>query len=215
MLLTCSAAVQPRARIAVEDRGGRPIPWPMVELRARALPDLLEKGYDAIVLTSPSAVRIFFAGCRADRRRLPMFFTCGAGTDAELRRFGVASDVMPKEDFSAAGLIAEMRGMRLAGMRVLRLRSSKAGTEVADALHGAGAQVDDLTLYDNVLLRPAGKLPAFEDVHFASASAVEAFLAAYGTAALRGKGILVMGAPTRAALPPHLRRRAQIFETWH
>ena len=215
VLLTCSAAVQPHARLAVEDRGGRPVAWPMIALKVRRIPDVERGRYDAIVLTSPSAARIFLSECRVDRRRLPMFFTCGAGTDAELRRFGVASDVMPKEDFSAAGLISEIHGMKLAGMRILRLRSAKAGKDVADALRNAGAQVDDMVLYDNVPLRPVGSLPQFDDVHFASASAVEAFLAAYGAKALNGKGILVMGAPTRAALPPRLRSHARTFATWH
>ena len=111
VLVTASEAVQPRIRLMVEDLGGRPVSWPMIELRARPLPDICKGGYDAIVLTSPSAVRIFFENCVMDRRRLPMFFTCGAGTDAELRRWGVASDVMPEKDFSAAGLIASIRKM--------------------------------------------------------------------------------------------------------
>ncbi|MBR1588932.1 MAG: uroporphyrinogen-III synthase, partial [Kiritimatiellae bacterium] len=144
-------------------------------------------------------------------RKLPGFFTCGAGTDAELRKYGVASDVAPAKDFSAAGLVAEIRGMDLRGRRVLRLRSAKAGPAVARALRRAGAKVDDAVLYDNEFCAPSDKPPPFDDVFFASASAVESFLAQYGAAKLRGKGIYVMGAPTRAALPPALRDRARLF----
>ena len=215
MLVTASEAVQPRVRLAVEDLGGRPISWPMIELCARKLPDIEKGGFDAIVLTSPSAARIFFSNCIVDRRRLPMFFTCGAGTDAELRRWGVSSDVMPEKDFSAAGLVAAIRKMDLSGAKILRLRSAKAGTAVADALRAAGATVVDHVLYDNKPVKHAKHLPPFDDIHFASASAVEAFLDSYGVATLRGKGIYVMGEPTRAALPPRLRSKAQIFETWH
>ena len=214
VLLTCSAAVQSQARLAIEDRGGRPIRWPMIELRARSLPDIKAGGYGAIVLTSPSAVRIFFRSCAIDRRRLPLFFTCGAGTDAELRRQGVASDLMPASDFSANGLIKAIKGFKvekglkddrdLKGFKVLRLRSAKAGSAVADALRAVGAQVDDFILYDNVAVAHADPLPPFDAVHFASASAVEAFVAAYGVLSLRGKDIFVMGEPTRAALPPRL-----------
>ena len=209
MLVTASETVQPRIRLAVEDLGGRPVPWPMIELCARPLPDIWKGGFDAIVLTSPSAARIFFEGCTVDRRRLPMFFTCGAGTDAVLRRFGVSSDVMPEGDFSAAGLVAAIRRMDLSGMKMLRLRSAKAGQAVAAALREAGAEVEDFVLYDNEPIRHADGLPPFDDVHFASASAVEAFLAAYGAAALRRKGIYVMGEPTRSALPPCMRSRAR------
>jgi len=102
VLVTCSDAVQARAMTAVEDLGGRPIRWPLIELCATRAFGEEVSGYDAIVLTSPSAVRIFFANCTCDLRRLGAFYTCGAGTDAELRRHGIASDVVPASDFSAA-----------------------------------------------------------------------------------------------------------------
>ena len=168
--------------------------------------------YDTIVLTSPSAVRIFFANCTCDVRRLGAFYTCGAGTDAELRRHGISSDVMPAKDFSAAGLVAEIKKLDLRGKRVLRLRSAKAGADVACALRRAGAKVDDVVLYENRACAPDGALPPFDDVFFASASAVESFLARYGAKALRGKGVLVMGGPTRRALPKSFSAKARIFD---
>ncbi len=82
---------------------------------------------------------------------------------------------------------------------------------MARALKHAGAKVDDMVLYDNEFCAPADKLPPFDDVFFASASAVESFLAQYGASKLRGKGLYVMGAPTRAALPSTMRPRAQVF----
>ena len=212
VLVTCSDAVQERAATAVEDLGGRPVRWPLIALHAtRSFGDEVAD-YDAIVLTSPSAVRIFFANCTCDLRRLGAFYTCGAGTDAELRRHGIASDVMPAADFSAAGFVAEIKKLDLHGTRVLRLRSAKAGTDVARALRRAGAKVDDVVLYANEACAPEGALPPFDDVFFASASAVESFLARYGAAALRGKGVLVMGGPTRAALPKSFSAKARIFD---
>ena len=189
VLVTCSDAVQERATMAVEDLGGRPICWPLIKLRATCAFGNEVADYDAIVLTSPSAVRIFFANCTCDLRRLGAFYTCGAGTDAELRRHGIASDVLPPEDFSAAGLVAEIKKLDLHGKRVLRLRSAKAGTDVARALRRAGAKVDDVVLYANEACAPDVALPPFDDVFFASASAVESFLAQYGVAKLRGKDI--------------------------
>ena len=118
---------------------------------------------------------------------------------------------MPASDFSANGLIAEIRKMDLRGKRVLRLRSAKAGPAVAQALRKVGAKVDDVVLYDNEFCSPADHLPPFDDVFFASASAVESFLSQYGAAKLRGKGILVMGQPTRAALPKALAAKARVF----
>lgn len=209
MLLTCSDAVMRKAVTAVEDRGGRPVPCPLIRLvptdALRSALDGLSR-YWAIVLTSPSAVRIFFDTCRVDRRRLPLFFTCGAGTDGELRRYGVSSDVMPARDFSAVGLIGEIGKLDLAGRRVLRLRSALATSAVADALREAGAEVDDVVLYDNVPAAPPS-LPPFDDVFFASASAVRSFVSSFGADALDGKGVYVMGGPTRAALPAGVRSK--------
>lgn len=216
ILLTCSEAVMEKARIKVEDGGGRAIAHSLVKLVASKKLKGLLKGrwhdrFDGIVLTSPSAVRIFFEECECDRRDLPeMFFTCGSGTDAELGKYGIKSDVVPKTDFSSDGLVAEIDKLALEGSRFLRLRSAKAGKAVANALRKAGAEVEDVVLYDNVReVRP--DLPAFDDVFFASASGVESFVGQYGVKALRGKGIYVMGKPTLSALPESLAKRARFF----
>ena len=212
VLVTCSEAVQERACVAVEDLGGRPVRWPLIELRPVRKFGAEVAEYDAIVLTSPSAARIFFANCTCDLRRLGSFYTCGAGTDEVLRRHGVASDVMPPSDFSAAGLIAEIAKLDLSGKRVLRLRSAKAGGAVARALRKAGARVDDVVLYENLVRAPEEAMPPFDDVFFASASAVEAFIGNYGVRALRGKGVFVMGGPTRSALPKSLATKSLVFD---
>lgn len=218
VLLTCSEAVMPRAICRFEDMGWRPVPWPMIELRARAgaedrLADVGDR-YDAVVLTSPSAARIFLGKCVRDLRSLPRLWTCGSGTDAELRRHGVASDIVPEADFSAAGLAETLRreGAGLRGKRVLRLRSSAAGGGLSAMMRRQGASVDDVVLYDNVpIRRPGVALPRFDAVFFASASAVESYLAQHGAGTLRGKAVYVIGEPTRRALPARMRRGAVPF----
>ena len=72
--------------------------------------------------------------------------------------------------------------------------------------------MDDVVLYENVSCAPEGALPPFDDVFFASASAMESFVARYGAKSLRGKGVLVMGGPTRAALPKSFSAKARIFD---
>ena len=209
ILATCSDAVWERARVMLEDRGGRPVHWPLIALKGRGRVETA--GYDAVVLTSPAAARIFFEACVDDMRKLPKIFTCGSGTDAVLREHGVSSDLMPPSDFSAAGLVREIAKLDLTGWRVLRLRSAKAGGEVARALRKAGAKVDDVVLYDNVPVLHPGPLPPHDAVFFASASAVEVFLAQNGAKALAGKGIYVIGEPTRSALPPRLQSLARLL----
>ena len=218
VLLACSAAVMPRAVCRFEDRGWRTIEWPMISLSPRPglcqrLGDLKGR-FDAVVFTSPSAVRLFFEIWDGDCRQLPQLWTCGAGTDAELRRHGVASDIMPEGDFSAKGLVQRLKqeGARIDGLRALRLRSAKAGRTVSAALRRMGVSVEDVVLYDNRPVRREGMpLPSCDAVFFASASAVEAFMGEYGTASLSRKEIHVIGEPTRNALPPRLRSRTTLF----
>ena len=62
--------------------------------------------------------------------------------------------------------------------------------------------VEDLVLYRNEFVTP-GPLPRFDAVFFASASAVEAFVAAWGREALSEKLVGVIGAPTATALARH------------
>ena len=218
VLVTCSDAVMPRAVCMLEDKGLSPIEWPMISLSlhkdsVRRI-EGLERRYDAIVLTSPVAVRMFFSAWKGDRRRLPEFWTCGAGTDAELRNYGVYSDVMPESDFSAEGLIARLKreSARIKGIRVLRLRSAKAPKSVAAAMRRMGAVVDDAVLYVNTpVSRDGVPLPEFDAVFFASSSAVRAFVGQYGAKAMYGREIFVIGEPTRNALPSRLRSKARLM----
>ena len=87
----------------------------------------------------------------------------------------------------------------LVGQRVLRLRSEKAGPLLANVLREQGAQVEDVQLYKNEAIRDA-YLPACDAIFFASASAVEAFVAQFGADALSGKSVLTIGKPTSDAL---------------
>jgi uroporphyrinogen-III synthase len=99
-------------------------------------------------------------------------------------------------------LTALLREYDFAGQSVLRLRSAKAGPLLAEVLRTQGAQVDDVQLYTNEpIVYP--QLPAFDAVFFASASAVEAFIAQAGVAALTDKTVVTIGKPTAAALTAH------------
>ena len=218
VLVTCSETIMPRAVCMLEDKGLSPVKWPMISLClcdgvAQRI-EGLERRYDAVVLTSPVAVRMFFAAWKGDRRHLPEVWTCGAGTDAELRKYGLSSDIMPPADFSADGLVARLKqeGARLKGKRVLRLRSAKASRIVAAAMRRMGAKVDDVVLYVNKPVVRDGVLrPKCDAVFFASSSAVEFFVAQYGAKALSCMEIYVIGEPTRNALPPRFRKRAKLM----
>jgi uroporphyrinogen III methyltransferase/synthase len=205
VLVTCSEALLDKAALRIVDFGGVPLLRPLIRLVPCA--DAAEAvarvaSYDWAVLTSPSAVHVFMGQVRAagvDVRRLPKIMACGPGSAAAFQECGVAPEVTPPMDYSAEGLAKELAGMDFRGCRVLRLRSEKAGALLADVLRGKGAVVDDVRLYTNEPVAYAS-LPEFDAVFFASASAVEAFVAQVGTGRLTDKTVVVIGKPTAAAL---------------
>lgn len=205
VLLTCSESLQDRAAQRVLDFGGRPIRRPLIRLvpLSSAREQLGQvKHYDALVLTSPASVRCFLElleDQQVDRRRLPCLMACGPGTARELARAGLFADYAPDRDFGAEGLIQELKKRGISGTKILRLRSDKAGSDLAEALRGLGAEVVDCILYANEPIAH-GLLPEYDAIFFASASAVERFVEVWGIGALAGKRVVVIGQPTAEAL---------------
>ena len=205
ILLTASRSLQDKAAGFVSDYGGVPVSRPLIRLVTSR--DGLEKvrkiaRYDWVVLTSPSSVRCFgelLEQAGADIRTVPKLVSCGEGTSRELRKMGLRADLEPPGDFGAESLLAAVRPRIVAGHRVLRLRSDKAGPDLAEALRGIGAEVDDCILYRNEPIRHDER-PEFDAAFFASASAVEAFDALWGATALAGRFIVAIGKPTLTAL---------------
>ncbi len=207
ILLTCSDDLMPKAVQAVQDHGGRPVVLPLIRLEvlpeAAASLHQIDK-FDWIALTSPAAVRCFQSLLRQERidlRRVPRIMATGRGSARALEEIGLACDLYPESDPSADGLLAVAAPI-MRGKRVLRLRSEKAGTALADGLRGLQAEVTDVVLYANRFVHYAD-CPPFDAVFFASASAVEVFVSQWGTEALAGKTILTMGRPTAHALAAH------------
>ena len=205
VLLTCSHALIEKASGYVTDFGGVPVCRPLIELIATSeAREHLERieDYDWVVLTSPSAVRCFgelLREARVDLRRVPKLVTCGGGTSAELERFGFKADIEPDAHFSAQGMMMAVSELATPETRVLRLRSDKAGSALADAMREQGAVVEDVILYSN---EPVAyeSAPPFDSVFFASASAVEVFVDLWGSELLEDKTVVAIGIPTVAAL---------------
>lgn len=206
VLLTCSDTLMEKASRGVMDMGGKPLPCSLFRLIPEPTTKDIVAGlseFDWLILTSPASVRCLMDVMRDEDvcvRELPAIAVTGAGTAAELKRFGIIADLVPDSDFSADGLVAAMKEVEPErGHRVLRLRSEKAGESLAQALQDAGYTVTDRILYRNVPITVNG-IPSFDAVMFASASAVEQFGIQVGVAALNGKPVVAIGQPTALAL---------------
>ena len=205
VLLTASDSLQEKAAALVNDFGGIPVCRPLIKLVATddALGHVRQIGlFDWVVLTSPSAVRCFgelLQKAGTDLRSVPKLVSCGGGTSQEMLKLGLKADIEPTAEFSAEGLLAAVKPLVKPGLRVLRLRSDKAGADLAVALRGMGAEVTDCLLYRNEPI-PHEFQPVFDDVYFASASAVEVFDQQWGMKSLEGRFVVAIGKPTLAAL---------------
>jgi len=199
VLVTCSEALLEKAALRITDFGGLPLLRPLIKLTPCPL-QIDPARFDWLVLTSPSAVQLFMEQAKkGDLRKLPKIMTCGPGSATALKAYGITPDLMPPMDYSAEGLAALLQAHDFKGQRVLRLRSEKAGSLLADVLREKGAAVEDALLYTNAWIRYE-KLPAFNSVFFASASAVESFCGQWGADALKDKIIVAIGKPTETAL---------------
>ncbi|MFU8780060.1 MAG: SAM-dependent methyltransferase [Kiritimatiellia bacterium] len=187
--VTCSADVQDKACAIVRDFGGIPVSLPIITLVPEKV-DFAWDDYDWLILTSPAAVRCLLAG-EHDVRRLPRILCCGPGTAAVLQAVQLSPDAQPEGSFSTEGVLAMAKAVIEKGARILRVRSDRAGPELAARLSEAGFVVDDVVISRNVSLPVA--MPAFDGILFASASAVDAFVAQFGVNALQGKLLGVMG----------------------
>lgn len=205
ILLTASDALQDKAAALVSDFGGIPVCRPLIRLEPTA--EALEcirriNTYDWVVLTSPSAVRCFgelLKTAWTDLRKVPRIVTCGGGTSRELWKLGLQADIAPGSEFSADSLLKAVEPLMKDKPRILRLRSDKAGPELAHSLRAMGGSVDDCLLYRNLPIQQGAK-PAFDVACFASASAVEVFDQQWGVASLKGVFVAAIGKPTLAVL---------------
>ncbi|HSR88077.1 MAG TPA: uroporphyrinogen-III synthase, partial [Pontiella sp.] len=132
-------------------------------------------------------------------RTIPKIMVCGRGTAAEFEEYGILVDAQPETAFSAESLIALAGEITKPGERILRVRSDKAGPDLALALREKGVEVEDTVIYDNVRV-DYEELPECDVVFFASASAVESLIGQWGVEALSAKITLVIGKPTAEAL---------------
>jgi uroporphyrinogen-III synthase len=159
-------------------------------------------GFAWLVVTSPSAVHLLMRllmDQAIDVRRLPKVLVAGPGTADAFRIYGIVPEIVPEARFGAEGVIAAAARTIPAGATVLRVRSRAAGTELSEALIRAGLDVTDCVLYDAIPTRP-DSVPAFDAVVFASASAVEAYVAQRPPHTLEEKTVVAIGPPTQAAL---------------
>ena len=196
ILLTCSEILQTKATRLINNMGGTPLPFPLIQIKNSLTEKIDLTDYSWLVLTSPSAVRSFFE--QFQKNPLPKLLICGSGTAEELARHGIVADAMPSSEFNTDAIAQRAKTLFTSNDRVLRLRSQKAGTKLTDLLRETGATVHDHILYQTLPTQTPDQLPDFDTLFFASSSAVELFFNRYPIP--KNKTVLAIGKPTAEAL---------------
>jgi len=117
-----------------------------------AIRRLADGRYDIVALTSVNGVDHLWAAmrrCGLDARALAgaCVAAIGSQTAAALNERGVAADVVPRE-FTSAALAHALAERGVGGKRALLARASQASSTLSERLRLAGADVDELALYD-------------------------------------------------------------------
>jgi uroporphyrinogen III methyltransferase / synthase len=199
----------------LRERGAEPLEVPTIEVRPpdsyaeldRAVAELTDGAYDWIALTSANGVAALRARAEAagrDARLLGRVRVAAVGpaTEAALRAWGIAADLVPATATTAALGQAFPSGPG----RVLLARADLANPELAAAIAAKGGRPDEVTAYRTVPLDdldPAARkrLDAGEVdwVAFTAASTVTGFVRAYGGPPPAGVRVAAIGPVTAAA----------------
>ncbi len=172
---------------------GQIVPWPMIDIKPVSLNEAQQKkileffeSADIIVCTSWYAGEYFVKTLRLIQPNVhfndKIFAVIGRRTQKVLEGYNINAAVVSQEE-TAQGLFEAMtRQLDLKGKRILFPRSSLPNPYLKEALLALGAQVTEITIYENT--KPAKRdLPSinFEGIIFTSPSTVRNFLADYGT----------------------------------
>ncbi|MFL5795007.1 MAG: uroporphyrinogen-III synthase [Actinomycetota bacterium] len=217
--LTGLTVLVPRARDQASDfsallrsRGAEPLEVPTIEIRPvattgeldRAVEDLAAGQFDWVVLTSINGVAALRARVEASGRGpaalgAARVAAVGPATEAALRAWGVAPDLVPEVATTAALGHAFQAGPG----RVLLARADLANPELAVILRAKGWEATEVVAYHTV---PVGRLdPAarrrldggeVDWVAFTASSTVEGFLRGYGGPPPPGVRVAAIGPVT-------------------
>jgi uroporphyrinogen-III synthase len=189
-------------------QGAEVVELPVIELVAEEFPATDAGEFDWIVFTSANAVRFFCERETMSAEGKARVVAIGPATAESLRERGVRVDVVADEN-TGEGVAAALRDEELRGKKVLFPRAAAARDVIPDALTRAGATVEIVTVYRNVVPEglaeaAAAAFAAKPDwVTFTSSSTVKNLLAVVDRDRLEGVRCASIGPVTSEVLRKH------------
>ena len=164
VLLTRPKALSSGMAALLREKGAEVLENPAIEtvpVQSDALEQAIERlvsgGYDWLVFTSPSGVRIFFDAFLAKRDIRALggvkLAAIGQGSRKALAEYGVRADFLPTV-YDGETLGRELGAHAGPGQRVLIPRAAIGNPALAELLTAAGMEVTDLATYDTVYPAP-------------------------------------------------------------
>jgi uroporphyrinogen-III synthase/uroporphyrinogen III methyltransferase/synthase len=140
--------------------GAEPVEVPVLEIRPPKSFNAMDAAlrclgsYDWLILTSANAVRALveratFLGLSLEAMASPLVATVGEATASAARKAGLQVAFVP-EEYVAESLVEGLHA-QVAGQRILLARAAVARDVIPSALQAAGALVDVVDAYRNVL----------------------------------------------------------------
>jgi uroporphyrinogen-III synthase len=188
ILVTRAAQQAGKLSDGLRDLGAIPVEVPVLEMAPpaswEALDGVLEAiaRYDWIIFTSANTVNALKTrgeaiGLPPARRSIAKVAAVGSATAAAAREAGWKVTLIP-ESYVAESLVLSLERQEISGKRVLLARAEVARDVIPDALRGAGALVDVVDAYRNIIPESApGQLrravaEGLDAVTFTSSSSV-------------------------------------------
>lgn len=154
----------------IDELGGEPYEYPVIETRMTTSPDKAElvraalaqaESYDWVVLTSVNGVDYFFRwliACGVDVRRFhrARFAAVGPKTAEALKQRGIVPDVLPDrtQGYQAEGLLAAFGAELRPGQRALLPRGDLARNWLPAELRRHGVEAVEADIYETVPVAP-------------------------------------------------------------
>ncbi len=175
------------------ERGGCPVSLPTIQIKPLTQKSVFLETlakinqYRWVIFTSQNGVSIFFDALTKMQRDCRVLGSAkiaaiGPGTAAKLAEYGICPDFVP-DVFTGADLAKQLIvAGNLSGKKILLLRSQIASKELPNLLNQAGAEVDDIAIYnaaevnnDTKALTDDITANRINFITFASPSAVDSF----------------------------------------
>lgn len=204
----------------LQDRGARVLFVPTIQIVPPASWDQCDSAlhaldsYDGFIFTSSNAVKYFFqrlddVGKSTTRPRLTKltFYAVGTGTKDALVREGMLPTLF-SDVANARELADALLQKPLAGRRFLFPKGNLASEELPDILRAAGAELDEVTVYENIaprnedakFIRESFERESIDVVTFFSASSVKHLVSIVPRELLSPRTVAVIGNSTAAAV---------------